>query len=503
MTLPFRAATCAALTLCCAARAYGQQSERGSRYIETSHWAYEYLGRLRARGYLRGLDPMLQPYHRADIVRALSGLSPDSLPRPAAQWVRLLKAEFGGEEPQWGAVVMGGTRAANNDHLDLVHPLGTGDIWPNGTVGAWFEGGHVAAESRVLMDLYVQEDPELRHPRAPLGGVADHSYLLVAVPYAGVMLGRLAHNWGLPGRPGLMVSDQPLAYPQLGFEGRYGRFALQAFTAELDTLAGSRRYLAAQRLGYTSAHFAVAASNAVLYTGPNIAPSLQLLNPLALLAYEQENPPGDDRQQNYQVSLQAWYRAKDLVLHGEFLLDRIDMHRKLWYSKAPTQYAYTAGARLSGLAPWLEVSADYEQASSYVYRSFGAGDRWDYLGRGLGLNFADHDQWTFAVDLFPEVPGLRLTPTYVAARQGEGDFREPMPTDSVFRLSPTLLLGTPEKVSRVALRGRYQPTRHFWVNWDVGPNTVRNLGHGPGIRDSKFVMLGQVGLRLDVGPRRR
>lgn len=480
-----------------------QQSERGSRFIETSHWAYEYLGRLRARGFLGSLDPLSQPYHRADIVRALAKLNPDSLPRPVSQWVRMLKREFGAEDQAWGAVILGGARAANTNRLDGVRPTGEGSVWPNGTGGAWFEGGHVAAESRVLMDLYPDDDPELRHLRRPLGGLVDHSYLLVAVPYAGVMLGRVAHNWGPQGTPGLLVSNGPLAYPQIGFEGRYGRFGLQAFTAELDTLAGARRYLTTQRLAYSATHFAIAASNAVLYTGPDVQPSLQLLNPLALLAFERENPPGDDRQQDYQMSLQAWYQARGLVLHGEFLLDDIDVHRVPGYSKAPTRYAFTAGARFTGLTPWLEVAADYDQASSYVYRSFGAGDRYDYLGRGLGLNFGDHDQWTVAMDLFPPVQGLRLSPTFVALRQGEGDFRVPMPTDSVFRLSPNLLLGTPERTYRVGLRGRYQPVRFFWVSWDVGRNTVRNAGHVLGVSGSEFVVLGEAGLRVEFGPGRR
>jgi len=128
-----RAALAAVLTLVAIPGLSAQQSERGSRFIETSHWAYEYLGRLRARGYLESLDPMSQPYHRADIVRALAPLNPDSLPRPVSQWVRMLKQEFGAEDQAWGAVVMGGGRAANTNRLDAVRPTGEGSLWPSGT----------------------------------------------------------------------------------------------------------------------------------------------------------------------------------------------------------------------------------------------------------------------------------------------------------------------------------------------------------------------------------
>jgi hypothetical protein len=496
-------ALCAALAGFPGPMVTAQESERGSRFVESGHWAYEYLARLRTRGYLGELDPLLRPHHRADIVRALSALDPDTLPRPVADWVRLLRSEFGGEERAWGAVVMAGSRAANTDRLDPLRPLGEGGVWPNATAGAWFEGGHVAAESRVMGDLYLDHDPDLRPLHRPLGLLAEHSYLSLSVAFAGVTLGRVARNWGPAGTRGLMISDGPLAYPQLGFEGRFGRLGLQAFTAELDTLEGSRRYLAAQRLAYTAPHFAIAVANAVMYSGPNVAPSLQLLNPVAILAFERENPPGDDRAQNYMLSVQAWYQRGGLVLHGEALLDDVDLNTIPGYSRAPLRYAFTAGARVSSLAHWVELAAEYSQVSSFAYRAYGLGDRYDYLGRGLGESFADHERLSITADLFPPVSGLTLTPAFVALRQGEGDFRVAMPSDSLFRLSPNLILGVAERTYRIGLRGRYQPMRQLWLSWDIGHNDVRDAGHVPGGRRTDVVALGEVGLRFDFGARRR
>jgi hypothetical protein len=352
-----------------------------------------------------------------------------------SEWVRLLRSEFGPEAGQWGAVVIAGARAANTNRLDPLRPLGDGGIWPGGTVGAWFEGGHVAAESRVWGDLYLDHDPDLRALHRPLGGLVDHTYLSLSVAFAGVTLGRLARNWGPAGARGLMISSGPLAYPQLGFEGRFGRLGIQAFTAELDTLQGARRYLSAQRLAYTAPHFAIAVANAIMYGGPTVAPSLQLLNPVSILAFERENPPGDDRAQNYMLSLEAWFQRGGLVLQGEALLDDVDVHTIPGYSRAPMRYGFSAGARLTSLAPWMELAAEYRQVSSFAYRAYGAGDRYDYLGHGLGEDFADHEQWSLSADLFPPLPGLTLTPVFTALRQGEGDFRVSMPSDSVFRLA--------------------------------------------------------------------
>jgi len=121
----------------------------------------------------------------------------------------------------------------------------------------------------------------------------------------------------------------------------------------------------------------------------------------------------------------------------------------------------------------------------------------------LGENFADYDQWSITADVFPPVAGLTLTPTFVALRQGEGDFRIAMPSDSVFRLSPNLILGVAERTYRIGLRGRYQPMRQLWLSWDIGHNVVRDAAHVPGGRRTDVVALGEVGLRFDFGARRR
>jgi len=121
----------------------------------------------------------------------------------------------------------------------------------------------------------------------------------------------------------------------------------------------------------------------------------------------------------------------------------------------------------------------------------------------LGENFADYDQWSITADVFPPVAGLTLTPAFVALRQGEGDFRIPMPNDSVFRLSPNLLLGVAERTYRFGLLGRYQPMRHLWVSWDIGRNLVRDADHVPGNSRSEVVAIGEMGLCFDFAARPR
>ena len=487
---------------------FAQTRPLGSRLLETDHWADEYLRRLRSQGYLPGLDPLAQPYTRSEVTRGLAALMPDTLPEPAASWVRLLRAEFAGElapgrSPRVGAVVLGGVRGATSQRLDELRPMSPGGVWPWGEVGGWFASGPLTAETRVLGDTYLRRDPDGRAPGLRVAGLSDHTYLSLAAGPADIVLGRLTRNWAPPGTHGLLLSDNPLGYPQLGLDVRLGRFALQAFNAELDTLAANHRYLAANRVAYVGRTLTVAFMESILYSAGNAGPSWQLLNPFTVLLFEHENPPAEDRAENLMLGAQLWYRAGKFDFYGEGLLDDIDVRPDSGLSRAPTRYGLTLGARWRPFGPVAEASAEYQRGSAYAFRSYRAQDRYDYLSRGLGTNFADYDRLSLAVDLFPPISGLRLTPAAQLLRQGQGDLRTPFPSDATFRNSPAMFLGVVERTYRLALRGRYQPRPQLWVTVDIGQNLVRNAGHVAGASDTKFVALGAMGLRFHFGPRSR
>jgi hypothetical protein len=493
-------ACCAAVGFSLPSAAAAQRS--GSRLLETDHWANEYIRRLRSAGYLSGLDPLAQPYRRAEVARGLAALGADSLREPVASWVRLLHDEFAGESREGhvvraGGVLLGGLRAANTRRLDVLRALDSGSVWPRGAGGVWVETGPLAAGSRVLFDTYLKDDPDGRSPGLRMGGLNDQTYVSLASGGLGAVLGRFSRNWSLPGASALLVSDNALSFPQIGFEGVFGRFAVQAFTGELDTLGGRKRYLAAHRIAYVAPQFVLAVTEGMLY-GSETGPSLQYLNPLSTLLFDHENPPGEELSQNLMLGAQVWYRRGSLDVYGEGLLDDIAVHRDTIFNRrAPTRYALRLGGRWRPVGPRLEAGVEYERVSSYAYRSFRPSDRFDYLSRGLGVNFADYDRAAVVVDLFPGIPGLRVSPLIQLLRQGEGDYRIPFPGDPVFLNSPSLFLGVTERTYRVALQGRYQPVREVWVTWDMGENLVRNAGHVGGQNASRFVALGTLQVRLE------
>jgi len=296
---------------------------------------------------------------------------------------------------------------------------------------------------------------------------------------------------------GLLVSRNPLSYPQLGVDVRLGRIALQSFTGELDTLAGTRRYLAANRFAYSTARTTLALTEAVLYSGSGAL--LQFLNPFTILQFEHENPPGEGLAENLMLGLQFWRAWGRVETYAEGLLDDIDLQPASGKRRAPTRYALTAGVRWRPSGERLEAAVEYQRVSSYAYRSVRPADRFDHLGRGLGPNFADYDHLAALADVFPGIAGLRLTPGLEVLRQGEGDFRAPFPEDTVFRSSPSLLLGVAERTVRASLRGRYQPLGAFWLSWDLGHGWIRNAGHVAGASTSRFEALVSAGARLEFG----
>ena len=481
--------------------ASAQRPSGGSVRVATDHWANEYVAQLRARGYLTALNPLVQPWRAADVARELEKLDRDTLPQPVRGWVSLLRSEFGwraasdGPAVRGGGVVAAGVRASTSQRLDALRPLGEEEAWPRMQAGGWFEAGPVSADLRLLGDTYFDDDPDGLDPGQRRGARSDVAYLAVDFPVASVELGRFARNWSLQAGDGLMVSDVATPYPQFGFEVRAWRLALRSFTGELESISGRKRYVSAHRLDYETENLVLSFGEATLYRPESGSLSLRFLNPVEFLFFDQDNAPYD-AQQNLMLSGQVWWSIRPVVLSGEFLLDDIDVAPTTDVAE-PLVYALMVNADLPSLRPWLGLGARYQQVSAWAYRAYDDTDQYSYLDRGLGDNFSDFDRFTLSADLFPPVPGLRLTPTLQFQRQGEGDFRDSIP-DAGYAGEPALFLGVVERTFRAALRGRYQPVRFAWVGWDVGYNWIRNRDHVQDAAENLFSAVAEVGVRINL-----
>lgn len=482
------------------------QTTRGSRYLPLDHWAYEYLQRFETRGLLPGLNPLVQPYRRLDVARELARIDLAALREPVASWVRTLRAELapetrtlaGTNETRGGLEAIAGARASSSRRLDPARPQGSANAWPWYRGGGWVESGPLAAELRVYGDRYFNDDPDGSDPGfdpwVRRGGRADNAYGSVALSFGALEVGHLARNWGPVGSPGLMVSNVATPYAQIALEMRAGRFALRSVAAELDTVGGIRRQMIAHRLDYTAKDLALSLGEATVYLNPAL--QLRFLNPFELLVMDANDQP----QQNLMLNAQVWLRRGGVVVYADGLLDDIDISPTTPQPEPP-QYGLTLGARLVSLPPWLEVGTEYQQVGAWTYRTPNFSDRYSFFNRGLGANYSDYDRLTLWADLYPPVTGLRLSPTALVQRQGEGNFRDSIP-GGYYWGRPALFFGVKETTLRLGLRGRYQPMRELWISWDLGPNFTRNRGHVTGVDQTSFEAVGEVGVRFEF-PRSR
>jgi hypothetical protein len=477
-----------------------QRPPGASVRVPTDHWSNEYVARLRDRGYLPGLNPLVQPWRAADIARELLKLDADTLAEPARGWVTLLAGEYGWrrEVPtvRGGGSVAGSARASTSQRLDPLRPTGEEGVWPRYPVGGWFETGPVAAELRLLGDTYFVDDPDGLDPGQSRGARSDFAYLAADFPVASIELGRLARNWSGAAVSGLMISDVATPYPQLGVELRAWRFVLRSFTGELETLEGRKRYIAGHRLDYETPGLVVSLGEVNLYAPEAGGLSLRWLNPLEVFFFEGDNEPLDATN-NLMLDFQIWGRIGDLTMEGEGALDDIDVNPPDGVDRAPIRYAFRVGSRWTPRAGRLTVLARYEQVSSYAYRTSSDYDDYTFLGRGIGENHADFDRAMLGVEYSPPVRGVTLQLAGNLLRQGEGDIRVPFGDYDVFRASPSVFLGVREDTHRLGLAGRYQPVRFAWLAWDLGYNWITNRDHVEGAEEDLFSAAAEVGVRMD------
>lgn len=492
----------------------------GSRNLALGHWAYEFIARLRDRGYLSNLNPILQPYRRIDVAEGLAHLDPDTLPRPVGDWVRTLRHEFapelerlaGGDTRQWGLIGSGGAVGANTLRLDALRPIDSTGVWSNGNVGVWVRSGPFVAESRLAGNAYWKHDPDGLDPGK--GRLAnsrlfrtDNAYIAVDFSFGRVSLGTISRNWGPNGIDGLMISNNPFPYPQIGFDAYAGRFSLHAFTGQLEEQYGAKRYISAHRVDYSSPSLTVSLGEALLYADQNLNPALSFLNPVEFLFFAQEAPPNQNLTPNLVLNGQFWYRHGGVVLHGEGVVDDIDIHpTTIVNGKAnadPARIAFNVGAKLTSLSPWFTPRIEYQAVGAFTYRTRTGQDAWNFLGRGIGDNYDGYDQLSLLVDIYPPVNDLRLTPAIEILRQGQSSIRDLIPQpESLFVQQPTFFVGVKETVYRLGLQGHYQPFQFhlgsIWLDWDAGEDFVKNDNHVAGVNANKFVAIGRVGMRLDL-----
>jgi hypothetical protein len=496
----------------------------GSRILSVDSWTSEVIERLRTRGYLPGLNPLAQPYRRIDVAAELISIDVDSLREPVAGWVGMLRGELAAEigrlsqsEDEAAGQRIGlqfilGATGSDSRRRDPLMPFRTSEdegledrAWWSLAGGLWLETHNIAAETRLFKDNWFREahgDPDGLNPKGyKFLGRTDNAYLTLAYPWGDVWIGRLKRNWGPIGQTGLMISDNPTSYPQLGLDLGRGKLSFRFMIGELRPVNERERFVVANRLDYRHDDFWISVGEAVVYSGEGSM--LRLLNPVEFLFVDAHaNINRNDISGNVMLNAMFWARLGEGTVYGEFALDDFDLNPrtgKADRAAEATSYQLSLGGRYLAVSDRLELGFDYRRVSALSYRSEPVSELWTELARGLADPWSDYDRLTLRGDVFPSVSGLRISPVLQFQRKGEGDYRIPFPPRDVQLRIPGLFLGVMETTKRVALQGRYQPRRELFLDWDLGRSFISNAGNVDGESEGRFSFSLRFGLTLEHG----
>lgn len=489
----------------------GDAAAQASPYLHLDHPAYAEIDLLLERGVLLGLSPIVRPYLRADIARAVAAADTLRASGPERRWIghlrRLLSRELA--EPDtvagiWAIEAATDVTGRTHAHRDVLRPQGRRVLDWAAELDMRLALPGVVAHSRLRHDNYYVEDPQVP---AVAGNRfierAEDAYVEVQGRYARLFIGRLNRNWAPSRVQGTLLSDYAYSFDQVALRVGSEKISVTTVAARLDDFPGEiRRFLALHRLDFQpSPNLALYAAEAVLYAGVGRSFELEFLNPVSFWFTENENLGtyrAGSRTNNVLLASGFWWRAgTGLVVYGDFTLDDVTIPRgSRPTSGEPPSYAFYVGVVLPYLGSRLVGRLSYAQVSNLSYRSVNAYEPYSFRGIGLARDFSDYDRLTMEVDWLA-ADRLRIAPRVELLRRGEGDFRQPWPTS--FDGVETVLSGTVERTVRLALGGRYVGPAGLVIDWDVGQNFVTNETHQSGVSGSQFVARLVVQARIGGG----
>ncbi len=291
------------------------------------------------------VNPTAQPYRRIEVAAGLVGVDPEAHPEPVASWIRILREALATElerlegtdeaSTHVGAEIRLGGTAADSRRRDPLVPFRSTEeetiedrVWPFNAESAWLET-HSAA---VVVNLYADHwnysdsgDPDGTSPGGFLYLLrrSDDAYVTAAFPWGDVWLGRMRRNWGPIGQPGLMVSDNPVAYPQFGLDIGRGKVSVHFFSGELEPIEGRTRHFMANRVDYGTPNFWISMGEAKVFSADRPS-TFRFLNPAELLIFDHDSEPADVTG-NLMFNGLLWARLGTTTFQGELVIDDFDL----------------------------------------------------------------------------------------------------------------------------------------------------------------------------------
>lgn len=270
---------------------------------------------------------------------------------------------------------------------------------------------------RTVLDVeeqFLDHGEYVWHSGRGAAGRIDEAYVQYSGAHGFARLGRLNRTWGPFMDRSILLSDHPFTYdafewqlhvPFLEFRHLFAAFPL----AHSDTDVGIRhhyrnRYLTAHALNFIFGEWAaLGISETVLFSRDKGFPDLQYVNPVGIYTVTNTNHEGSG---NLMLGLQGWAHpfTKRVTLKGQLVFDDVQVDNEDKGDQEPMHWACDVGGYWNDPLPIPlshHLAVEYRYLSKWLYTvnhgNTRRGERYTYLGRGLGYPGVDGDELSASV----------------------------------------------------------------------------------------------------------
>lgn len=405
--------------------------------LPTYHWVYDYVEELRLRGFLLELNLAKKPFSRGEVASELVdmlivGWAMDDMPK--AVWLLdELYVEFASEMNQLrkgnandeffiGLLTQAGLEDEGNE---------TDDTGSFRIKGGFQVGDNFAVINTMNFDSDLANDSTyIGSSWRGLSAFTEQAYLRYETERFSILFGRDFQRWGV-GRAGtLLISDYSRPLDQLYAELRVGPVELSFLAAELDKIAGKRRFISAHRVDiHISNSLNIGVSEMLIYGGINASPLAAFSNPA--LVFHGENLNDENNQANTLGSIDVlWYPKRNWRLSAALLIDDVQLDNKEIGDLEPDEIGIVLGLRRANPFSFdgVDLWAEYVRITNRTYTTPNIEETLIHRNRPIGYFLGnDFDSWEFGASAWI-MKGLKISTALTFIRDGEGGINVPFST---------------------------------------------------------------------------
>lgn len=385
------------------------EAQTSSEYIFLDDVTSEYANYLLASGRISPEYPLQQPYNYDDIYSA------DLSTKYSALFEEYWSNIYGGSTQ-----FISGIQAGNT----ISNLLNTNSYRVESILGYTSKGLFALNRTRVYEayrndSLFAGDLSESDHW---LYGRVHDAFIDFKTNHNHIFLGKMDHNWGPPGSPSLILSDNPYTYNKILYNYSNSKIRLSMLFAQLETSSGNVYYFEkdtseykANAAKYISGHrldininpsLSLAFTEIAIYGGPNRQPELEFLNPMEFYYAVQRN---DGAAMSGLWAVDISYRLLPKTLfYAQFLLDDIILNNDPGVddrARFPDRLGFFLSSKAADYPlEGLLLDFSYTKLWNRTYQTYSFWENYHYRGKSLGYPHVSSEEFKIKMQYWGSFP---------------------------------------------------------------------------------------------------